>query len=267
MANQIIIYWASSNPAKTYQLKKQMELHTPHIQIIPIHIDIDEIQSMDNTKVAQDKITKLYAHIQAKYFQDNFHLVCEDTGFAYANANGFPGALVRFYHDSIGNSGICKSHGGFRATNTSCVAYTNGTIRILFTNQVSGIVPESPRPCAQGKYVRTGTELDTTFIPDYPGNLSAYTGLAYSEIPWDIHLKVSARAQSFSDLAHYLIDMINNKQVNNELIKQNVDFDSDLSDSDSEPDSIPDDFAESLCDNLSLHVSTGNQSDLDCESN
>ena len=257
MANQITIYWASSNPAKTFQLKKQMEPFTSNIKIIPIYIDIDEIQSMDNTKVAQDKIARLYEHIQTKYSHNNFHLVCEDTGFAYANANGFPGALIRFYHDSIGNTGICKSHGGSRATNISCVAYTDGTESILFTNQVSGVVPDKPRPCLPGTYIGTGSELDTTFIPDYPDTMSEYAGLAYSEIPWDVHMKVSARAQSFADLANYLSNMINNTQV---PITE-FDSDSDLTNSDSEPD----EFGEALCDNLSLYVLTGNQFESDDE--
>ncbi len=203
MEKQIKLYWASSNSAKTAQLIKSMEPYAESIKIIPVHIDIDEIQSMDNQTVAQDKITKLYNHIAHKYSQTNFHLVCEDTGFAYANANGFPGALIRFYHDAIGNSGICKAHGGSRATNTSCVAYTDGTDIMCFTNHVAGFVPDSPRPCAPNKYIRTGSELDTIFVPDYPDQLSQYKSLAYSEIPWDVHLQVGARPQSFSDLANY----------------------------------------------------------------
>ncbi len=267
MEKQTKLYWASSNSAKTAQLFKSMEPYAHAIKIIPVSIDIDEIQSMDNQVVVQDKITKLYEYVSTKYSQSNFHLVCEDTGFAYANANGFPGALIRFYHDSLGNSGICKAHGGSKATNTSCVAYTDGTDIMCFTNHVSGCVPTSPRTKLPNKYIGTGTELDTIFVPDYPDNLSQYNSLAYSEIPWDVHLQVGARAKSFSDLANYLIEKLNNNQVSNlsSLINY-IEPDSVTgTDSDFDLDSEPDDFAEVLCDNLSLQVLTGHPYESDNE--
>ncbi len=275
MEKQIKLYWASSNSAKTAQLIKSMEPYTQSIKIIPVHIDIDEIQTMDNRTVAQDKITKLYNYIARKYSQSNFHLVCEDTGFAYANANGFPGALIRFYHDSLGNSGICKAHGCSRATNTSCVAYTDGTDIMCFTNHVAGVVPDSPRAQLPNKYIGTGTELDTIFVPDYPDQLSQYKSLAYSEIPWDVHLQVSARTQSFSDLANYLMERLNNNQEVNANLGQAIlsnDFDSDSAsefDSNSEFDSFsltePDEFSQALCDDLSLQVLTGHPYESDNE--
>lgn len=273
MEKHIKLYWASSNLAKTVQLTKTMEPYANRIKIIPVTIDIDEIQSMDNQVVAQDKITKLYEHIAHKYSQTNFHLICEDTGFAYANANGFPGALVRFYHDSLGNSGICKAHGNSRATNTSCVAYTDGTDIMCFTNHVAGVVPDCPRTKLPNKYNGTGTELDTTFVPDYPDQLSQYKSLAYSEIPWDVHLQVGARGQSFLDLANYLMEKLNNNQVTSyigqdSLMCDNSDSDYDLesnSDSFTEPDL--DEFAQALCDDLSLQVLTGQPYESDNEFN
>ncbi len=259
MEKHIKLYWASSNSAKTAQLIKSMEPYAQAIKIIPVYIDIDEIQSLDNNTVAKDKITKVYNHIAHKYSQQNIHLICEDTGYAYANANGFPGALVRFYHDAIGNPGICKAHGNSRATNTSCVAYTDGTDIMLFTNHVSGYVPSSPRAKLPGKYIGTGTELDTIFVPDYPDKLTQYKSLAYSEIPWDVHLQVSARTQSFSDLANYLMEKLNNNQEAN-----TNDLDSDSS-FDLNSDSEPDEFGEALCDDLSLQVQTGYQFESDNE--
>jgi len=263
MEKHIKLYWASSNSAKTVQLIKSMEPYSQFIKIIPVHIEIDEIQSLDNRVVAQDKITKLYKYVSTKYSQTNFHLVCEDTGYSYANANGFPGALIRFYHDAIGNSGICKAHGGSRATNTSCVAYTDGTEIMLFTNHVTGEVPHSPRPCVLGKYIGTVTGLDRIFIPDYPDKLTQFKNSAYSEIPWDVHLQVSARAQSFSDLANYLMEKLNNNQVSSLTnystqadLMAGLDGNSD-SDFDSDSDSEPDEFDEALCDALSLQVLTG----------
>ncbi len=261
MEKHIKLYWASSNSAKTAQLIKSMEPYAQVIKIIPVYIDIDEIQSLDNNTVAQDKITKVYNHIAHKYSQQNIHLICEDTGFAYANANGFPGALVRFYHDAIGNPGICKAHGNSRATNTSCVAYTDGTDIMCFTNHVSGYVPSSPRAKLPGKYIGTGTELDTIFVPDYPDKFAQYKSLAYSEIPWDVHLQVSARTQSFSDLANYLMEKLNNNQVSS-LTKYNEQADLMGADSDSSfdlnSDSEPDEFDEALCDDdLSLQAQSG----------
>lgn len=205
------IYFASSSKAKLIQLAQIMESIESDIEWIHIPIDIDEIQSMSNQIVAEDKIIKAYEYIKNVLLIDQFELVCEDTGFAYANMNGFPGALIRYYHDSIGNHGICKFNGNSRATNISVVAYTDGTDTIQFTQIVSGIVPDYPRPIITStQYNNSSSELDTVFVPDYPDELSEWTGLAYSEIPIDIKNKVSARAQSLSHLKNYLITKLNN---------------------------------------------------------
>ena len=200
------IYFASSSKAKLNQLNQIMESVNADIQWISVPIDIDEIQSMSNQIVADDKIFKAYEYIKNKYLIDQFELVCEDTGFAYENMNGFPGALIRYYHDSIGNQGICKFNGNSRATNTSVVAYTDGIDTIQFTGTVLGTVPSRPRPLIkQTQYKNTSSELDTVFVPDYPDYLDTWTGLAYSEIPFNIKNKVSARGQSLSQLKNYLI--------------------------------------------------------------
>lgn len=263
MSAPINLFWASSNKAKTTQLKYIIESNTTLIKIIPVHVDVDEIQSMDNKVVAQDKIKSMYKYISKKYSIDNFHLICEDTGYSYANANGFPGALIKFYHDSLGNDGICKAHAGSRATNTSCVAYTDGDEVMLFTNCVVGTVPDHPRPCILDKYTGIGSELDTAFVPDYPVHLKEFSGLAYSQLPMEVHALVSARTQSFSDLVNYLIDKINNTQALAQTRPYNLADDNSASDFES--DSEPDEFAEALSDNLSLCVLSGSNFDSDGE--
>ena len=218
------IYFASSSKAKLNQLYQIMEsdnsvllnqiskekikynssLYCTDIEWIHVSVDIDEIQSMSNTIVANDKIHKVYEYVKNKYLIENFELVCEDTGYSYANMNGFPGALIRYYHDSIGNQGICKFHGNMRAANISVVMYTNGTNTIQFTGKTFGIVPDKPRPVL-GQYKYISSELDTVFIPDYPDELVEWEGFAYSEIPANIKNIVSARGQALSHLKDYLI--------------------------------------------------------------
>lgn len=228
------IYFLSSNRSKL-NLLKQIMLSTQHqIKIIPISVDIDEIQSTDNEIVAEDKINSAYDYIKNKYEIDNFELICEDTGYSFANMNGFPGALIRFYHDSIGNEGICKFHAGSRAINTSVVAYSNGSYIELFTNQVSGTVTEKPRLVLKSNN-SASCGLDNIFIPDYPKKLEQWNGYAYSEIPTDIKNIVSARAQSFNDLKNYLLDKTNNNYddissySDNSFLENDSDNDSNLS--------------------------------------
>ncbi len=204
------IYFITSNQAKITQLAQISALST--YPIIPVKLDIDEIQSTDNTIVAQDKIIKAYEYIKSINHTQPYWVMCEDTGYSFANMGEFPGALIRYYHDSVGNTGICKFHAGTRATNISCVAITNGKESACFTNRVTGTVPEKPRGITNGtKWV----ELDPVFVPDYPDNLNEYSGLAYSEIPIPIKSICSARAKSFSQLAEWLDNEYPNGLSNN----------------------------------------------------
>ncbi len=226
------IYFITSNQAKITQLAQIPALST--YPIIPVKLDIDEIQSTDNTVVAQDKIIKAYNYIQSTQFINHtqpYWVMCEDTGYSFANMGEFPGALIRYYHDSIGNTGICKFHAGSRATNISCVAITNGRESACFTNRVTGIVPEKPRSVTNGsKWV----ELDPVFVPDYPVQLAQYSGLAYSEIPISIKSACSARAKSFAQLAEWLGNGCHNELSNNIKHGQTQISLSDLSDFETE---------------------------------
>jgi inosine/xanthosine triphosphate pyrophosphatase family protein len=225
------IYFATSNPEKIYQIK-QIFQSVSSINIVPIIIDIDEIQSLDNQEVIEDKIVKAYNYIitnfQDKIDINNFELICEDTGYNYDNMNGFPGALVRYYHDQVGNDGICKFNGGSGATNVSIVAYTDGTIIETFKNSVRGKVPLKPQFNSHIK----SFGLDPVFIPDYKSvldnsnsdsdsdsdsnsnsnnnfkfkfNFDKLKHLTYAEIPSIIKNMVSARGKSFNDLKEFLL--------------------------------------------------------------
>jgi len=205
--NKRDIYFATSNYGKLCQINQIFNSNkfNNYIKIIPIMVDIDEIQSIDNVIVAKDKIVKAYKYIQNKLKIDNFELICEDTGYNFDNMNGFPGALIRFYHDQIGSEGICKFNGGNLATNVSVVAYKNGNNIKIFKNSVRGKVALKP----------ASLRLDSTFIPDYKNELSNFNfninininilnNLTYAQIPSKLKNLVSARGKSYNDLKKYL---------------------------------------------------------------
>ncbi len=210
------IYFATTNCEKIYQIK-QIFQSVNNINIIPIMVNIEEIQTMDNRDVIEDKMIKSYEFIISNYKDKidttNFELICEDTGFSFDNMNGFPGALIRFYHDKVGDEGICKFNGGSKVTNTSIVAYTAGEYIEIFQNSVRGTVPLKPQ--SNNKLVSYG--LDPVFIPDYQSildstnnkisldlNFKRLQNLTYAEIPSVIKNIVSARGKSFNDLKDFL---------------------------------------------------------------
>lgn len=197
------IYFITSNQAKIIQLSQIPGVG--NFSFVPVNLDIDEIQSMDNKKVVQDKILKAHQYISNQLKNPNCWVMCEDTGYSFENMGNFPGALIRFYHDSIGNAGICKFHAGSRATNTSYVAITNGIHFMVFSNNVGGIVPNQPRRVSNGSQ---WIELDTVFIPDCPEDCVQFQGLAYSELPIGIKTKCSARGKSFTQLINWLESVI-----------------------------------------------------------
>ena len=198
------IYFVTSNQAKLNLLAQVVvRSDITKFKWIPISLDIQEIQSMDNSVVSSDKVIQAYRHIRDNSSNQTNWVMCEDTGYSFANMGNFPGALVKFYHDSIGVSGICKFHAGTRVTNTSCVAITNGKTIWLFSNQVTGTVPDQPRTTHETNNIIESDDLEKIFIPDYAHEHSRYQGLALSEVPVDIKLQYSARAKSFAQLANW----------------------------------------------------------------
>lgn len=99
--------------------------------------------------------------------EDAFHktgtfVLVEDTGLEFVAWNGLPGALIKWFLDTVGNDGILKMLAG--ETNRTAVAKTaigffDGTQARVFVGEISGTIPE--KMCGIG-----GFGWDPIFVPD-----------------------------------------------------------------------------------------------------
>ena len=128
------------------------------IKITHMKVDLDEIQSTSNEEVLDYKINlflKTYPHL---LYKPNTFYILEDTGLYIKDINDFPGALIKFYLNSLGCEGIASKHSGSQARSLTYV----------------GIIPPNCRPqkiyfSVQGSIVNSqganGFGYDSIFNP------------------------------------------------------------------------------------------------------
>lgn len=89
-------------------------------------------------------------------------MLVEDTGLEFAAWNRLPGALIKWFLDTVGNEGILKILTGEtnrKAVAKTAVGFFGGTQTRIFVGEVSGTVPETVRGTG-------GFGWDPIFVPD-----------------------------------------------------------------------------------------------------
>ena len=189
--------------------------------VIHIKLDLPEIQSIDVVEVINVKIKSAYdlalLHIdEIKYkfaekgyiinFLHEVIIICEDTGLNIANMNNFPGALIKYYFESIGNKGISERDGGSHATTMCVIGFIKyGMIQPPIIGIRHGII---------AKKLMTGTNgfgWDPIFIPDlsdteYNENIDLIDK-SYSELSTNVKDKISHRSIAFNKLKNICMSM------------------------------------------------------------
>ena len=86
-----------------------------------VNLDIREVQSLDVQEVAKEKALAAYKEIKRP-------VVVDDTGMSISALNGLPRALVSWFLDQVGPSGILKMTAGCedrRASVSTCIGYAD----------------------------------------------------------------------------------------------------------------------------------------------
>ena len=107
--------------------------HTP--------LDLDEIQAVDLLPVIEHKARQAYAALGRP-------VLVEDTGLSFAAWQGLPGALIKWFLNSVGVDGMCKMLQGEsnrKATATTLLGYCDHAGLRIFSGSVAGVVPERAR--------------------------------------------------------------------------------------------------------------------------
>jgi len=154
-----------------------------NIRIEKMELNIREIQAIEVEEVVKDKVTKAYEIIKKP-------VMVEDTGLYINSWNGFPGALIKWVLESIGNEKLCKLLDRDRsAIAKTCIAIFNGRKLYIFSGELKGNITEKPRG--------NGFGWDPIFQPD------GYDK-TFGEMPREEKNKISMRRIALMKLKKFL---------------------------------------------------------------
>ena len=140
---------ATSNQQKAQQISQWLARPVQHIAI-----DLPEVQA-----IAVDEVIE--AKARAAYLQVGQPVLVEDTGLHIDAWQGLPGALIRWFLESVGNHGICTMLANFTqrtASAVTCIGYFDGSSCHIFRGVTTGTIAVQPR----GDH---GFGWDPIFIP------------------------------------------------------------------------------------------------------
>jgi|AP58_3_1055460.scaffolds.fasta_scaffold01157_9 XTP/dITP diphosphohydrolase len=173
-----IITLVSGNPGKIKEFKEILGL-----ELKTIDIDLPEIQSTDVKEVAREKLKTAMKELKNK------PCIIDDSGLHINRLNGFPGALIKFFHKKLQNDGIVNIVGESKAQAVSVIGYFDGKNEFLFEGKTEGKIPDTPKG--------EGFGWDAIFVP----NLSE---LSYAEMSSKEKNKISQRRLAIEQLKKHL---------------------------------------------------------------
>jgi XTP/dITP diphosphohydrolase len=151
-----------------------------------IGLDIKEIQSLDVKEVAHAKAVSAFSTLKRP-------VIVDDTGMEISALNGLPGALVSWFLDALGPSGILrlvKDCADRRAVVRTCIAYADLSGVKVFVGERAGTITLEERGT-------NGFGYDPIFIPD--GETKTY-----AEMTTDEKNAISMRLDALVKLKHHL---------------------------------------------------------------
>jgi XTP/dITP diphosphohydrolase len=143
------ILLATSNEHKAKAVQAMLGRPVQHL-----NIDLPEIQAIDVREVIERKAREAYRLVGKP-------VLVEDTSLSVHAWNGLPGALIRWFLETVGNEGICKMLEGYKqleATAETCLGYFDGETFISFSGLVEGHIARHPRG-------HNGFGWDPIFVP------------------------------------------------------------------------------------------------------
>jgi non-canonical purine NTP pyrophosphatase (RdgB/HAM1 family) len=173
-----IITLVSGNPGKIKEFKEILGL-----ELKTIDIDLPEIQSTDVKEVAREKLKTAMRELKNK------PCIIDDSGLHINSLNGFPGALIKFFHKKLKNDGIVNIAGGSQAQAVSVIGYFDGKNEFLFEGKTEGKIPDTPKG--------NGFGWDPIFVPNG-------SELSYAEMSSEEKNKISQRRLAIEQLKKHL---------------------------------------------------------------
>lgn len=154
-------------------------------QLRRVVFDLPEEQSLDPQLVITKKL-------EVARQQHDGPLIVEDTSLYLEGLNGFPGPLIKWMLQAVGNQGIydlCQSIHNRQAIARTVIGYDNGEAIQFFTGETEGQIV--------APYGNDGFGWDQIFQPD---------GLqeTFAEMGDEFKPEFSMRTRAFEQLRQYL---------------------------------------------------------------
>lgn len=109
----MIIHFITGNEGKA----RELQAFVPNVR--QLKVDLPEIQSLDPHKIIRAKLEAAFAHHKGP-------LMVEDTSLCVEGLQGLPGPLVKWFEQTIGDTGIYKMaqcFGNMHATARVVIGY------------------------------------------------------------------------------------------------------------------------------------------------
>lgn len=176
-----MIYFATGNKEKVKEAQSILK--------IPIQIaemEIDEIQSLDPSFVIRKKAEEAFKILKKPVIVDDVSVFIEAL-------NGFPGPLIKYLREGIGNQGIVEilnSKNNRRVTIQNTIGYHDGKDVHIFLGEIKGTVSLDERGS-------DGWGFDTIFVPEGEEKTLA-------ELGFDRKNEISHRRRSLDKFKEFL---------------------------------------------------------------
>ena len=144
-----ITHFATTNQNKLREINQILG-----IELIQIKLDLLEPQALDVEDVVKTKAIEAYQ-------QAGFPVLVEDTSLSLTAWNGLPGALIKWFLETVGPQGVVNMLGSEQnreAIAKTAVAYHDGQSTHVFTGHIQGGV-------ITGEVESGGFGWDGLFIP------------------------------------------------------------------------------------------------------
>jgi len=139
-----------------YKIAEAKDILRPFdIEIAPVDIKIQELQTTDMNELVRDKTLQAFDRIGKP-------LVVEHTSIFLDALNGFPGGLGQIFWDTVGADRFTKlfgQPGSNMIQARTVVGYCDGWTIVLFEGIIEGTVPN--KPCGARAF-----QWDCVFIPE-----------------------------------------------------------------------------------------------------
>jgi XTP/dITP diphosphohydrolase len=180
MLNQLFMVTGNENKLREARQILGIEIRQTEVA------GLQEIQTVDAGKAVVHKAEEAYMALKKP-------LIVEDSGLIFKSWNGLPGALVKWFEESVGNEGLLKMLSAYddRSAVAQCfIGFHNGKEVKVAKGEVSGRIADRLRG-------DNGFGWDRIFIPDG-------SGISYAEMAPEEKNAISHRRKAFENLKEIL---------------------------------------------------------------